>query len=553
MNDQSTVVKPTGGAQRNWLNVLLGLLLLLPAAVCCGTSLAAPTVQTFLNSLNNVNLTGPSQFVGAQNYARLPQMAGLGAAVGFTLAIALVRLLAVAVLPPILGLAAAALSRWLRGALRLLFTLPLALFAPTALAAGWGLSQRGPATVLSTPAAARVLVLFIDGLAALGVACGLALMAYVAARHTGSDGDPHAPAERGPAVVVWVVMAAAALASALQAFSLPFVLTGGGPGQATTTLAIVEYRLAWAQLRFGPALALASITLAILAVLGLVVWAVVVLGRVGLEVAPRDALPARSAGVAIVIALVAALLAVGLWFSSQAPMVQALFIGLGAPQGAASPFAQPGVLANTFLPPLAVVLIQLPVAYLAALGIGALRPLGRASEWLLLPFSPWLFVTIGPLSVAAFMGLRQTGQLNTIVALLTPIWVSVPMLFVLTLFFKGAARRWQAVRAEGVSAMRAFFGQVIGPSIPLALLLGGLGLLVSSQELLWSAIATTRQITVNVGILKVIGQLGGSPASLAAGIRLAVLPTFGLGFVVLALLQLFYVDRLALRRLPPAK
>ena len=44
--------------------------------------------------------------------------------------------------------------------------------------------------------------------------------------------------------------------------------------------------------------------------------------------------------------------------------------------------------------------IQLPIAYLGALGIGALRPLGRYSEWLLLPFSPWLFITALPLSVA---------------------------------------------------------------------------------------------------------------------------------------------------------
>ncbi len=550
MNDQSTVIKPTGGARRRWLSVLLGLLLLLPAAVCCGTSLAGPTVQTVIYSLNNVSPIGPGQFVGAQNYARLPALPGLGGVVGFTLAIAIVRLLAVAVVPPVLGLAAAALSGWLRGGLRLLFILPLALFAPTALAAGWALSERGPGSPLSTPAAARFLVLSIDGLAALGVACGLGLMACVAARHAGAERDPQAAATRGPAVVVWVVMAAAALASGLQAFSLPFVLTGGGPAQATTTLAIVQYRLAWVQFRFGPAAAMATITIAILAVLGLVVWGMVVLGRVGLEVAPRDTLPARSVGAAIVIALVAAVLALALWYSSQAPMVQALFVGLGAPQGAAAPFAQPEVLPNTFLPPLAVLLIQLPVAYLAALGIGALRPLGRASEWLLLPFSPWLFVTIGPLSLAAFMSLRDMKQLNTTAALLPPILVSVPMLFVLTLFFKGAARHWQAARAGGASTLSAFFRLVIGPSIPLALLLGGLGMLVSSQELLWSAIASTQHLTVSVAIAKVLGQLSASPAGVAAGIRLAVRPAFGLTLVVVAVLDLFYVDRLALRRLP---
>jgi hypothetical protein len=76
-------------------------------------------------------------------------------------------------------------------------------------------------------------------------------------------------------------------------------------------------------------------------------------------------------------------------------------------------------------------------------------------------------------------------------------------------------------------------------------------MLASSQELLWPLIASTQLITVNVGIVKVIGQLGNNPAVLAAGIRLAVLPAFGLSLVVLGLLGLFYVDRLALRCWPP--
>ena len=62
------------------------------------------------------------------------------------------------------------------------------------------------------------------------------------------------------------------------------------------------------------------------------------------------------------------------------------------------------VWANTLVPPaMSIFLLQLPIAYLGALGIGALRPLGRWSEWLLLPFAPWLFITALPLGIRSWL------------------------------------------------------------------------------------------------------------------------------------------------------
>ena len=65
-------------------------------------------------------------------------------------------------------------------------------------------------------------------------------------------------------------IALAVLFRVLQAFGLfdlPFVLTGGGPGSATTSLAVLGYRAMFTDLKFGPGAAVATTTAA-LVVLG---------------------------------------------------------------------------------------------------------------------------------------------------------------------------------------------------------------------------------------------------------------------------------------------
>jgi hypothetical protein len=127
---------------------------------------------------------------------------------------------------------------------------------------------------------------------------------------------------------------------------------------------------------------------------------------------------------------------------------------------------------NTLLPPLvSVLLFQIPIAYVAALGIGSLRPLGRHSEWLLLPFCPWLFVGMETLGVQGFQNLRQLSSLGTFSALVSPLALSVPGLVILTLFFKGRQDEWRDAQASGAKAVGSFFRQLVLPSLPLAALL----------------------------------------------------------------------------------
>jgi ABC-type maltose transport system permease subunit len=207
------------------------------------------------------------------------------------------------------------------------------------------------------------------------------------------------------------------------------------------------------------------------------------------------------------------------------------------------------VLVNTLVPVLiALLLFQLPITYLGALGIGALRPLGRRSELLLLLFSPWLFVAIGPLSIAMWQGIRTAEALDSLVGLATPIMFSVPILFILTLFFKGQEPKWQAAQAESQSAVGTFFSKLILPSLPLVALLAAVAFFIESQALLWPLIVARgpKSFPVTVALSMLLGQSALSVPMLAAALTLFWLPPILLFFLVFGAFQIFYLERLSL-------
>jgi ABC-type maltose transport system permease subunit len=209
---------------------------------------------------------------------------------------------------------------------------------------------------------------------------------------------------------------------------------------------------------------------------------------------------------------------------------------------------------NTVLPAfLAVLLFQMPITYIAALGIGALRPLKKRSEWLLLLFSPWLFVTISLHSPVAFLLTRQLKLADTAMALLLPSLFSVPILFILTLFFKGQEPGWRAALAEGQSPVKAFFSTLILPSLPLTVFLACGSLLFSMQDLLWPllVLAAPDKWTMPMVLIYLSGGPVPMPV-LAASIVLFGLPVFLFFSLAFGLFQALYLDRLALVAAQPS-
>jgi ABC-type glycerol-3-phosphate transport system permease component len=168
---------------------------------------------------------------------------------------------------------------------------------------------------------------------------------------------------------------------------------------------------------------------------------------------------------------------------------------------------------------------------------------------LLLPFSPWLFVTVWPLAIAFFEIWTKAGLKGTWAGLLPPIALSVPVLFILTLFFKGQEPKWRAARAGNGSPIGVFLRTLILPALPLAAFLACVSLLLSMQDFLWPLVVTATSIDlapVSIYLARIAGLYGQEPQLIAAANIGFELPVFVFFFLAFGLLQVFYLDRLAL-------
>lgn len=563
--------RPEGGNTPG--RIVGGLVLLLPALLLWLVALLLPTVQTLALSRQNVRLGREGTAVGFENYRRVFASPAFAAAREFTALLVAERLLVVAVVPLLLALALHSFGRVARIPLRLLFTIPLALFAPVSVALIWalaynpqyGLFAGGQQSPLASTAGARGAFLRMDALTTFGLACGVGLIVYLAALR----GDRRI----GPVLIVWLVTLLGTVALALQSFTPSFVLTRGGPGNRTATLGLLEYTIGFQNLQFGAGAAVATTIALLPAICGSITAILIAASGLRLTLvparqsnAPRGgatkwaaALGLGVVGLGSVAAIVYGNLPV-LWAGLTSLKSRAEAIGAGRsllPSAATFEAYErlartlPGgqLLVNTVVPvAIGVLLIQLPIAYLGALGIGALRPLGRHSEWLLLPFSPWLFIGALPLGIANYQRLQEAGLLNSFIGLIPPSTLAVPMLFILTLGFKGGAVAWQAARDAGAPAVGSFLRLVIAPSLPLALLLALGGLVIGMQDLFWPLLVANRaeQHTIPLALVQLNQRATADLPLITAAIWRFGLPGFALLLLMLVLLQAFYLDRLAL-------
>ncbi len=528
-----------------------------------------PTIYTFWLSLQKVDLLrAEGEFVGLENYTLLFSDPNFGQTLGFTIFSLLIRLLVVAIVPLLLAWAISQFGRPVRLGLRVVLTLPLVLFVPMVIAITWVMALH-PVTglfasetySLINPNSAPTILLFIDALYTFGLACGLGLIFYLPIWRRPADAPPPTFKETfKPLLFTWSLCILAITVLTLSTFTLNFAMTGGGPRNSTRTIGLWLYQFAFNSFRFGPAASLASIILLVTLGLGIVAGLLLLLTR--LRLAMVNTLPPvlqkqqtdsqRSKVLPSIVLALTLLLTLGACSLSVLP------IGWLVPQS----FDESGftqlleqisigrILVNTFIPPFVTAVVQLLLAYLAALSLGALQPLGKRSEWLLLAFSPWLFVTFLPLSLVSFMAARESGTINTFVGLFPPILFSVPTLFILTIFFKGQASPWQTASTNSeLSKVYLFFKYLILPSLPLAGVLLLFLLLIGWQDVFWPLLVTSNQEHYTLGL--VLFQLlattfTASNSTLAAAVTLLIVPISIFFFIVLTLFQILYLDRLVL-------
>ena len=527
-----------------FLRALLGLLLLLPACGLCSSDLFLLTLNTFWGSFRAFSFQGAEDFIGILNYEKLFTNPRIISSFGYTALLIFIHVLLATILPPLMALAVNEFGKKLRLGVRLLFTLPLAFFGPALIMFGpaymrgiWDLKSLGKTYLL------------IDGVASFAVACGVGLMIYSMVLRGQKEPEQGGKLLSTPFIITWLVAQLGTIAYTLQSLTVFSNLLPTRDSSPLGYALLLTVRNA----QGGLAFALSFLMLILAAFLGIAAALLIIFSKVQLKHEPESGVTNSftqsrftvPGWIAIVIGGIAA-------FSvTLIPLFTSVIKMLTSQDG--SPTVEISSLfriwMNSILPPLLVILlIQLPVTYLGALGIGVARPFGKWSQWLLLLFSPWLFVTSVPVAFAAFENLRKVELIDSLLALTPPILISVPMLFILTLFFSGQETKWREARAQGATTMHAFFKHLIVPSLPLAILMVAFSLLAAVQDLFMPFLIgfNPEQHTATARILTLSGSANPSAASTI--IALFGLPLFVSVFVIFAILQIAYLDRLVLVR-----
>lgn len=543
-----------GQEKKGGIKILVGILFILPALVVTVVVRLIPGFRTIWLSFQDARFTGEAEIIGLANYAQMAEGPLFSQALGFTLLLTLFRLMTVIIPPLFLTLGTHGLKKGERIGVRLLASLPWMVYSPMALALGWFFLLNpqfglfGRAISIADPNSIRWLVIGLDSLAFFGLATGFGLTIYLAGlRKKSSSGRMYRNL-----LILLALMIVGTVALSLQTGQSIFVFTQGGPMNTTTTLLILLFRQLFAQMRLGSAAAIASPLLIIVGVLGVAVCLIALLSN--LRIVPRQKSEERTVlpkwlrivgGVLMVFTLVGILL-------TLIPNLFKFVALFRAPGGGVladmrqvlGTIGLSRILLNTWLKPLIFVLgVQFPVTYLAAVGIGVVRPFGRGSDWLLLLFAPWLFVSVTLLLPGLTKTIMNMGLFNTVFGLGFPFLINIPMLFILTAFFK----RTNA-KSTGGNSIGSFFRELFIPSLPLtALCLVG-GLLSIQQNLLWiqAVVNQSDQFTMPMMLFRLMTGFSSSWQGFISLLLLLRTPAFFLSLLLLGAYQVFYFPQVSI-------
>lgn len=538
--------------------------------------------------------------VGDANFSAVLADDEFRASIGRALAYSIVPLAAALVLGPLVASVASRAGRATRLVSRGLLAVPLFCFSPVAFyVAQWG-AQRGGGSAETLRRAQEVgssqaELVVIAGLSVVGLVGALSATLYLAAMRR-SAASRTGWAASG---VVTAVIVLAVTTLSLMVTTVPLLLTADLADRGTTTPGMLVYE--WVFLRYDLPTGSAALALLLVptALVGVLVVALVLAVRLRVEIVPRDAEAARtgllgrlrrkgavSAGpragrrgtasaaagttgrgrlgkVATGSATSASAAPVGTagdavagGVTSRTPVLSVLSVVLVSALAVASvvvawPWVQ-GILETEVAPSIDSTTLQITtwlssaltgllvvgLAVVGGFGIGYLRPAGRRSEWLLLAFSPFVLVGTTSLLPALFEAGADEGTLGTLRGLVTPLWVSVPLLVLFTLVFADL-RRSRDAGVEG--AVRSAVTPVLG--------LTGLSVLVVAwvhgQQYLWPLVVSYGSDTSAPMLVRAAATPSQDLAPVPFGLvaPLAVL----VPCVLLGALCLVATDRIALR------
>jgi hypothetical protein len=438
--------------ERRMLQIILGSVMVLPAVAVLVLTRMIPTIQLMhISTQEYLVEEGHLLQVGLQNYRTLSSDPIFQPTLSFAMILAGVRMI-LAVLPPLFfALGAASLGRRLRRILGVVSVWPWAVYSPAVL----GLTcifllnpSFGYATdflTLSQPAQVPWVILIMDGLSFAGLSLGLCSTAFLAAFKGAAEGYRRKMAVRS-VLILGALMVLASAALSIQSFGPTHLINLAGFGSPFYSLMNYLYEQHFSLLRSGLAAAAAMKLLIPIGLAGILAAILILTSNLRILVLPLESKPIHFSSGLKMVGTFLGLVSLGVLFLFFTPVVMKNGPILNMPgRGLITEVQQTlsGLhfgtnLLNTWLGPLVLILlVQLPVTFLGALAIGVYRPLGNASDLLLLLFAPWLLVSENLLSPALFQFLSSFSLEQTPIAMIFPYLINIPLLFVLTLFFKG--------------------------------------------------------------------------------------------------------------------
>ncbi|GAA1665670.1 hypothetical protein GCM10009830_09070 [Glycomyces endophyticus] len=497
-----------------------GFALLAVPVVALVLAYVLPTVRTVEFSRLQGFLSGDLADAGGANYDRVLAEGELWDGVLRLIGPTGLLVLGGAVIAPFLALLVHQAGPAVRAVSRVAWVLAAITFTPAALTVAW-LVER---VVSERESEAS---LYDWPLLISGVVIGTGFLVSLAALR-GGDG------KRAGTLATTASLTAIALAAAgLQTFA--YGLISGLPEDARLPVHQI-YDGVRAGMDVGYAGAVSVLLLGVLAVLGLGAAVLFAAARLRIDVDPAPAEPSKTRAGAAVLAfavLVLALAAVGYFLL---PWITRA--------GEVSEPAQDlwFTIRRTWGPPLVTTGVALTAAAAGGFAIGALRPLGDRSRWLLLLFAPWLFTGTGPLAAAHLEAVAGEGEWVVIGSFPPRAWIAVPLLFLFTALCWGLEDRRRALVAEG-AARGAANGRFLAAALPFALLAALALLLVHVQDLVWNQL--TYQDMFSAGVMVyALENLDFEHTGLTYGFPLPILIPYALTAVALAI---WYLPRLAVR------
>ncbi|GAA2139075.1 hypothetical protein [Glycomyces algeriensis] len=506
-------------AQGDTARTVFGFVLLAVPLIALVNAYLLPTIRTVqLSRIEGLSVLGSAETIGTANYDEVAAEGAFTAGLADLAGPIAMMVLAGAVLAPLAAWLIHRGGRRLRTTATVVWALAAVAFAPAALSVAWVIDR------IVAGGDREAGLWDWPGLIA-GVVLGLGVIAGLAALRGNATGKP--------ALLVTACLAAFATAAAgLQTFA--YSVVSGLPQDAETPVAQI-FRGLYSGISPGLSSAKSVLLMAILAALGLGAALVFAAARTRIDVSPDpvDPTPTRSAAVVGIAALVLLLAAVG---SFLLPWLARF--GEDTREGADLWLA----IRRTWGPPLITTAVALPVAAIGGYAVGALRPLGGASRWLLLAFAPWLFIGSGPLGAANLEAVAGEGEYMVIGSFPPRAWIAVPLLFVFTALFWGLEDRRRAALIDGAEpgeARLAFFKA----AWPMTGLMGLALLLVNGQDLFWQQL-TFQDMLSSGPMITALEHLEFEHSGVALGFPIPILIV---ALLAAAAAAVWYLPRLAIR------